>query len=222
MVFGILCAALFALTLLTLPVKRRIVSHRLRNVASVAHRLLGYGFLALSALHLALSFRLFSQRPLALFLLGFAMTACAALACFSRRIFAGNPKRGQTAHKVCTVLLAILLLAHVSVGLGSFSEYQREMAAVSIAGVDAGCVPDGTYFGSCDVGYIRAKVEVAVQDGRIASIDLVEHKNERGAAGEGVIPRMLERQTTDVDAVSGATNSSRVIQKAVENALGAP
>lgn len=222
MVFGILCAALFALTLLTLPVKRFTASLRLRNAASVAHRLFGYGFLALSALHLALSFRLFSQRPLALFLLGFVMTVCAALACFSRRIFAGNPKRKQTAHKVSSVLLAILLLAHVSVGLSSFSEYQREMAAVSIAGVDAGRVPDGTYFGSCDVGYIRAKVEVAVQDGRIASIGLVEHKNERGAAGEGVIPRMLERQTTDVDAVSGATNSSRVIQKAVENALGAP
>ena len=45
---------------------------------------------------------------------------------------------------------------------------------------------------------------------------------DRGAPGEGVIPRMLEAQTTDVDAVSGATNSSRVIQKAVETALLAP
>ncbi len=30
---------------------------------------------------------------------------------------------------------------------------------------------------------------------------------------------MTEQQTTDVDAVSGATNSSIVIKKAVENAL---
>jgi len=216
-----LCAALFARALLT-RLAHRLPDARLRRAAAPAHRLLGYGFFVLSALHLALSFRLFHQRPLALFLLGFAMVACAGLACFSRRIFARNKKRGLRVHKACAVSLAILLLAHVGVGLGSFSEYQREIAAVSIDGVSAVRVPDGTYSGACDVGYIRAKVEVAVRDGRIESIDLVEHRNERGAAGEGVIPRILEAQTTDVDAVSGATNSSRVIQKAVENALAAP
>lgn len=222
MVFGILCAALYALTLLTLPLRRMSASPRFRRAAACAHRAFGYALLALSALHLALSFRLFHQRPLALFLLGFALVACAVLACLPRRLFSENQKRGQLVHKACAISLAILLLAHVGVGLGSFSAYQREMAAVSIEGVDAGRLPDGTYFGSCDVGYIRARVEVSVQNGRIESIDLVEHRNERGAAGEGVIPRILERQTTNVDAVSGATNSSRVILKAVENALAAP
>jgi len=53
----------------------------------------------------------------------------------------------------------------------------------------------------------------------MTKIDLLEHRNERGAAGEGVLERMLDAETTAVDAVSGATNSSRVIQRAVEDAL---
>ena len=69
------------------------------------------------------------------------------------------------------------------------------------------------------MGYIYAKVRVAVKGGEIASIDLLEHRNERGAAGEGVLERIVSEQNVGVDAVSSATNSSRVIEKAVENAL---
>lgn len=222
MVLGICSAVLFMLAVSATLATRLPAASALRRAAVLAHRPLGYGFLALSVLHLALSFRLFSQRPLALYLAGFAMAACAAFACVSQRVFRGNRKRGLLVHKVCALILALLLGVHVAVCVGSFAAYQREVAAITIGGTSAAQVPDGTYFGACDVGYIRASVEVSVQDGGIVSIDLLEHKNERGAPGEGVIPRMLEAQTTDVDAVSGATNSSRVIQKAVENALSAP
>ena len=34
-----------------------------------------------------------------------------------------------------------------------------------------------------------------------------------------VIDRILDQQRLDVDAISGATNSSKVIKKAVENAI---
>ena len=113
MVFGILCATLYALTLLTLPLRRMSASPRFRRAAACAHRAFGYALLALSALHLALSFRLFHQRPLALFLLGFALVACAVLACLPRRLFSKNQKRGQLVHKACAISLAILLLAAV-------------------------------------------------------------------------------------------------------------
>ena len=80
-------------------------------------------------------------------------------------------------------------------------------------------MPDGDYSGECDVGYIYAKVDVSVSDGIIENIELIEHRNERGAAGEGVIDEILAKQSVEVDAISGATNSSRVIMKAVENAF---
>ena len=60
---------------------------------------------------------------------------------------------------------------------------------------------------------------MTVEDGRIDNIELLEHRNERGKNAEGIIPRIIEAQKVDVEAVSGATNSSTVIKKAVEKAL---
>ena len=53
----------------------------------------------------------------------------------------------------------------------------------------------------------------------ISEIQLIEHKNERGRSAEAVLQNIKEEQKIDVDAVSGATNSSTVIKKAVEQAL---
>ena len=42
----------------------------------------------------------------------------------------------------------------------------------------------------------------------------------RGKKAELIIPgRIIEKQSTDVDAVSGATNSSHVIMNAVQKAI---
>jgi len=61
---------------------------------------------------------------------------------------------------------------------------------------------------------------VIVRDHRIADIDIIEHWELRGEQAESVvIQRIIEQQTADVDAVSGATNSSWVIMHAVQDAL---
>ena len=63
------------------------------------------------------------------------------------------------------------------------------------------------------------KVEVTVQDGAIEKTKILEHKHERGQAVETVVDQIVLEQGIDVDAISGATNSSTVLKKAVENAL---
>ena len=80
-------------------------------------------------------------------------------------------------------------------------------------------VSDGVYIGEYDVNFIYAKVEVTVQNGEITDIIILEHRHEHGKAAETVINEIVDEQRIDVDAVSGATNSSIVIKKAVENAL---
>jgi len=70
-----------------------------------------------------------------------------------------------------------------------------------------------------NAGYIYAKVEVMIEDGRIVSINLMEHRNERGKTAEVIVDNVVATQKIDVDAVSGATNSSNVIKKAIENAV---
>lgn len=78
---------------------------------------------------------------------------------------------------------------------------------------------DGIYIGEYDVNFIYAKVEVTVQDGKITNIELLGHKNERGKPAEAILGKMIDAQRINVNAVSGATNSSTVIKKATENAL---
>ncbi len=99
------------------------------------------------------------------------------------------------------------------------ADYKRAVKETTFGSLDISTVPDGVYVGEYDVGFVSAKVEVTVQDGVIINIDILEHKNGRGSRAEVVVDRIVEEQKIEVDAVSGATNSSTVIKKAVENAL---
>ena len=53
----------------------------------------------------------------------------------------------------------------------------------------------------------------------IVSASLLEHRNERGKQAENIINNIISEQKIDVDAISGVTNSSNVIKKAIETAI---
>ena len=80
---------------------------------------------------------------------------------------------------------------------------------------------DGVYTGSGSGFGGDVKVEVTVQDGKIASIKVLSHKDGSSymSKAKSVINRIISKQTTNVDTVSGATFSSQGIIKAVRNAL---
>lgn len=122
---------------------------------------------------------------------------------------------------VMCIATFIILIALVSaaVYLQSVADYQKAVRETAINEVDFSTIPDGVYVGEYDVNFIYAKVEVTVQNGKMTDIVILEHKQERGKAAEAVAAKMVDEQKIDVDAVSGATNSSTVIKKAVENAL---
>lgn len=98
-------------------------------------------------------------------------------------------------------------------------DYKRAVNAISIEELDLSKIPDGIYYGEYDVGFIYAKVEVVLNDGKIAKITILEHKNDRGASAEVIVENIVAQQRLDVDAVSGATNSSAVLKRAVMDAL---
>ena len=65
-------------------------------------------------------------------------------------------------------------------------------------------------------------VDVTVKDGKMTKIEIVHH----GGGGEKyarmvtpLINEMIEKQSTEVDAVTGATVSSKNLKQAVENAI---
>ena len=120
---------------------------------------------------------------------------------------------------VIILLFSLIGLICGAVYLKNVADYKRAIGETTFDEIDIADVSDGTYIGEYDVNFIYAKVEVTVEDGEIVSINIMEHRHERGKAAETVIEKIIEEQKIDVDAISGATNSSTVIKKAVENAL---
>lgn len=98
-------------------------------------------------------------------------------------------------------------------------EYKKIVRELKIGKLHLDSVSDGSYIGSCDALVIGAKVEVTVKDHRITEIVLLEHKTERGKPAEVIPDRVVKAQSLQVDTVTGATNSSKVILKAIENAV---
>ncbi len=119
---------------------------------------------------------------------------------------------------IVTILFLISLM-FAAAYMESVNDYKRAVKETTFSSIDISNISDGIYVGEYDVNFVYAKVEVTVQNGAITNIDILEHKNERGNSAEIVADRIIEEQKIDVDAVSGATNSSIVIKKAVENAL---
>lgn len=81
---------------------------------------------------------------------------------------------------------------------------------------------DGVYEGTGKGNNGDIKVEVTVEGGSITSVVLKEHGETEGifeAAEKNVVADIIKNQTAEVDAVSGATNTSNGIMEAVENAL---
>lgn len=127
----------------------------------------------------------------------------------------------KTKKKIIKAVIVIIIIFAVCFAfyMKQVAEYKNAVANLKPANVDVTEMADGIYKGECNVDMIRVRVAVTVQDGKIASVELLEHYNGRGAAAESIPDEIVKQQRVDVDAVTGATNSSKVIEKAVENAL---
>ena len=220
MIIGIVLSAVFFLLLLN-PVNRYVRNDAVRSRLRAAHKILGAVFLMLAIVHIAVTWHLMKQRPAEVYVLGFVMTAAAGVCALSFLQRARLKEKWLTLHRVSTAVIFICLALHVYLCAASLADYRAAVSQISISDVKLSEVSDGTYTGECGVGYIYASVQVNVQGGEIKSIELMEHRNEKGKPAEAVINRIIESQAIEVDAVTGATNSSRVIMKAVQNALSA-
>ena len=81
---------------------------------------------------------------------------------------------------------------------------------------------DGTFEGTGDGDGGPIRVAVTIESDILTEVKVLSHDAEDPAyfvLAEGLTDRILSAQSTDVDAASGATFSSRGIISAVENAL---
>ena len=120
-----------------------------------------------------------------------------------------------------TIIIVIMLIAITGtmIYLIQVKNYQTRVENLTFSEIDLKNIPDGTYIGDCNVEFIYAKVEATILDGKITNINLLKHKNGHGAKAESITNEIVSQQKIDVEVITGATNSSKVIKKAVENAL---
>lgn len=105
---------------------------------------------------------------------------------------------------------------------GSTSESESDSSLAEIAAVqDASAYKDGTYYGTGKGFAGTMKVKVDIAGGKIASISIVSTKDGDSyvKSASSLLDTIVEKQSTNVDTVSGATFSSRGIISAVRSAL---
>lgn len=104
----------------------------------------------------------------------------------------------------------------------STSESESDSSLAEVAAVqDASAYKDGTYYGTGKGFAGTMKVKVDISGGKIASISIVSTKDGDSyvKSASSLLDTIVEKQSTNVDTVSGATFSSRGIIAAVRSAL---
>jgi uncharacterized protein with FMN-binding domain len=109
----------------------------------------------------------------------------------------------------------------LGIGLGLVGYYDLESYRnMEIASPDLTRVPDGIHRGSVSYSGFEYTVAVKVVASRIEGIGIVNNRDSDYARfAEGIIPRVIQKQSPDVDGITGATTTSKCLMKAVEIAL---
>ena len=121
------------------------------------------------------------------------------------------------------IRIAVIFLCIVFIGVVGFKTWSaklvKEARELEDIFIDLSKVEDGTYEGHSELGPVIVDVKVTVKKGKIEEIEIVNHQNGLGQSANVIVDEMVDKNTYDVDAVSGATVSSEIIMNAVNNAL---
>jgi len=127
--------------------------------------------------------------------------------------------------KVIISVLCLLVILGLFFGgrlLVDRARYRQIISEIEIRTPNLTNIQDGTFTGYFDAILVSANVDVTVEEHRVTDIVINNHHHGRDSAvaAETIIVDVVEYQSLEVDTVSGATNSSLVILKAIQLALG--
>jgi uncharacterized protein with FMN-binding domain len=126
--------------------------------------------------------------------------------------------------KKVLVILGIVFFVIV-IGFGILMYRLTNMAQTieselnKVTGINLTKVADGVYAGSFGDFVVFSSVEVVVKDHRIDKIVITDQKCAQGYEAKDTVDRIIQTQSPKVDAVTGASSSSRTIMIAVDRAL---
>jgi uncharacterized protein with FMN-binding domain len=121
--------------------------------------------------------------------------------------------------KIWKLSALVLLVGMLLSDCQMMREFRQRINAIEIENIDLQQVADGEYEGEYDAAIVKARVKVIVKDHRIVDIELLQHENGRGKPAEVIPAQVVAAQSLQVDTISKATYSSKVILEAIEQAL---
>ncbi len=109
----------------------------------------------------------------------------------------------------------------MSLGLGLLGYYDLESyRKLEIKSPDLERISNGTYQGKVTYAGFDTVVDVTVDTHKIVKIKIQEDRESPYTGySNAIIPRVLKAQTPNVDGITGATTSSKLLMKAIESAL---
>lgn len=164
-------------------------------------------------------------------------TAClivSVLLCLSYLFHSILKKAWLKIHRILTVCLLVLIVIHiVDVGIqlpslllsgktkSKVSVQQNNDEDIISKSFSGAQLKDGTYQGEAEGYHDIIKVEVTVKQRKVANIKILEENDtpDYFERARTILDDIMNKQSLDVDTVSGATYSSAAILNAVTNAL---
>jgi uncharacterized protein with FMN-binding domain len=123
------------------------------------------------------------------------------------------------------ILAACVLLVAVAGGVIfkiKIDQMMKYFAEYPLKNADIQTIADGTYRGSFGKFVVAADLEANVKQHRIVDIKIISQKCGKGYEAKKILDRVLQAQSLKVDAIAGATGSSRCILIAIDRALNSP
>ncbi len=129
---------------------------------------------------------------------------------------AHRPLRARGAWALAATAASVLLV----VLLAAQARQLHVLRTVAVPPLEVALLADGTYDGAASDGHFTYRVRAQVRGGRISQIDILENRASRYARlAELVALKVQREQRLDIDALSGATTTSKVLLLAISDAL---
>lgn len=120
------------------------------------------------------------------------------------------------------IVMFIFIIFTLVIGGGLFylTKGLEEGNKKEITNVNLSAINDGTYSGKYNYGRWSNQINVTVRDHKITNIDIIKDVIfPKDNVAKQLFDNVMGKQSTQVDAISGATITCKAYLKSIENAL---
>lgn len=120
-------------------------------------------------------------------------------------------------------IIVICFVVFILLGIGGVFWLSRgldDQNKITVARVTPSTLSDGVYNGKYTYGRWANEVKITVKDRKIDKIEIVKDVMfSKEEVAKKLLDRVIERQNTDIDIISGSTATCKAYLKSIENAL---